>query len=608
MGGRGREAALRRLLAAGAGLGGLAVAVLVGLSALPFEALEPRIDALAWDGEAEPFTPAFHAALVLRLRLAALLLAALALAVGLLRRPLSARAARVLEEIAASRRALHARLREAWRSDPPWHRAMLLAVLAVGFALRAAFLFHPLRRDEAFSFNNFISQPLPVALSNYAAYYGNNNHLLNTLLANLSCALFGPEPWAIRLPVLLAGAALVPVTYAAGRLLHGRRAGLLAASLVAVSPYLVARATDARGYVFVMLFAMAALALAAVSLRRSNAWAWTLFALATALGFYAVPTMLLAWGGIALWFAANAALRGDAARPLRDLALASAVAGALTLLLYAPVLAVSGLPALVDNHWVQPRAWSELAALWPERLAELGRIAVGDPLLPAMGALLTVGFAVGLVFHRRLAREPLPIWLPLLLWCALVVVVQRVAPWSRVWSFLLPLFLLTASAGLVYAVERALARRSALVPALALAFAALVWGPSAGLLLVSDRVYRDGDSGRVHALGEAAAFIEGELRAGDRVVADAAPGLVYELSARRVPPGRFLTPPGRERRLFVLAASAEEAEARIAEAEIPPAEFGAPELLARFPRYVPTAWFRMERVRAPAVAAAAPGG
>ena len=68
----------------------------------------------------------------------------------------------------------------------------------------------PLRYDEATTYNNFVSKPLYVALANYATP---NNHLLHTFLAKVSVGLAGNEPWAIRLPALLAGIAdAMPLT------------------------------------------------------------------------------------------------------------------------------------------------------------------------------------------------------------------------------------------------------------------------------------------------------------------------------------------------------------------------------------------------------------
>jgi hypothetical protein len=57
--------------------------------------------------------------------------------------------------------------------------------------------------DEAYTYTQFVSRPLAVALSEYDA----NNHFLYTLLAKGTTRVFGPGDLALRLPAL-AGAAL----------------------------------------------------------------------------------------------------------------------------------------------------------------------------------------------------------------------------------------------------------------------------------------------------------------------------------------------------------------------------------------------------------------
>ena len=67
-------------------------------------------------------------------------------------------------------------------------------------------------------------------------------------MLHLFSGLFGTGEVALRLPSALAAAATVPITYALGRELAGRRAGYYAAALVGVSLSLVYWGQMARGY------------------------------------------------------------------------------------------------------------------------------------------------------------------------------------------------------------------------------------------------------------------------------------------------------------------------------------------------------------------------
>lgn len=105
------------------------------------------------------------------------------------------------------------------------------------------------------------------------------HHAVLWLLAHA----FGTDEWVMRAPSLLAGALLVPAIYALGHVLWDRRAGLLAAALVSVAPFLVWYSQEARMYAFFMLFAVLALLGQAWALRGGGLRAWALYAVATAL-------------------------------------------------------------------------------------------------------------------------------------------------------------------------------------------------------------------------------------------------------------------------------------------------------------------------------------
>jgi mannosyltransferase len=103
--------------------------------------------------------------------------------------------------------------------------------------------------------------------------------------------LFGDGETGLRLLSALCGIALVPVAYAMGRALSGRRAGLIAAALVAVSPYLLWYSQEARSYALYALLSAASFlffmrALERASPRALVAWA-VLSALAIATHYFA---------------------------------------------------------------------------------------------------------------------------------------------------------------------------------------------------------------------------------------------------------------------------------------------------------------------------------
>ena len=221
------------------GVAGLAV-VLLAASFLPYATLKPRMDALAADGRADLFTPDFHAALILRARGLALCFLAAGLGLGLSRRwlerqtPVARLAVKLFVKDACSSVA------SALASDSRVHLSALGVLLALTVAVRIAFLFEPIRYDEAFTFTNYASKPLYVGLSTYTYP---NNHLFHTFLVHISSRVFGGDPWAIRLPALVAGVLLVPAAYLLLRIVYDKHVALLCVGLVAVSAPLVVYST-----------------------------------------------------------------------------------------------------------------------------------------------------------------------------------------------------------------------------------------------------------------------------------------------------------------------------------------------------------------------------
>ena len=133
-------------------------------------------------------------------------------------------------------------------SSDPIDRAELAAlavITALGVLCRLAALRQPMRYDEASAWADFIGRDWWTILSRYPTP---NNHVFFSLIAKLTSALAPYRPWAIRLPALLPGIAIVPATWAVGRRLADRATALLGAALAAGSMPLVLYSANARGH------------------------------------------------------------------------------------------------------------------------------------------------------------------------------------------------------------------------------------------------------------------------------------------------------------------------------------------------------------------------
>ncbi len=479
----------------------------VAASFVPFDFLRAKARGMSASGQAPFFDFDFYRGIQLRLRLIGAGNIAAALIGFLFRRQIFKFAEAALADSVAIGRDVVSAI----RSLPVIDRLTITVLVVWAAFLRAPLLSQPMRYDEAYTFLQYSSHPFYAALSFYNAP---NNHLLQTLLVRLSYLLFGNHPWALRLPVFIAGVCLVPATYAAARGLY-RGGAVLAAALVASSSVLIEYSTNARGYEILALIFISVIPLCAYGVRHRNSAVWVLLAILTALGFYTIPIMLYPFGGLVLWLlsAANGDAKPNERSVVVGLGVAIGLAILLTVELYSPVLAVSGPKSVVANKWVVASPFHVFVRGLPGSLASTWKDWTRDsPEFVTM--TLAAGFVVSLLWRRRCGWFRMPLPLILVLWIAPVGFVQRVVPFERVWLFALPLYFTAAAAGFAAAVQP-VAERVGLRQALsAVAIAVSLF---LGIRVRQSHSIEMLNHGR--GLEALAHYLKGQLKPGDSVVA-----------------------------------------------------------------------------------------
>jgi hypothetical protein len=114
----------------------------------------------------------------------------------------------------------------------------------------------------------------------------------------------GHTPILMRLPSLVAGVISLPVIFWLGERTVGRRAGLLAAALTALAPFMVYYSTEARAYALMMLFTMVstlALLAAVDSGRRRWWWLYGICACAALYSHYTCGFVLVVQYAWVIW-------------------------------------------------------------------------------------------------------------------------------------------------------------------------------------------------------------------------------------------------------------------------------------------------------------------
>lgn len=488
------------------------------------------------------------------LRFVAVLVALLGLALERWRTRVSAGADGVLRDTVAFMRELAERQVRAILNEPGSHRVALLGIMAVAVGVRAYYLTQPIRFDEAVTLLHFAAGPWLAVVSDYSTP---NNHILHTLLVKASTGIFGTSLWALRLPAFLAGLVVVPLTYLLIRDLFNASAGLLAAAFTAVSYPLILYSTNARGYTLVTVLFLALLLVGERQMERPRPGGWVVFAALAALGAWTNPTMLYPLGIVVLWLLLSG-LFGDATttpRPLiHGLVDAGLAAALLTGCLYLPVVLRSGLASVTANRWVSPGSFSQMGKDLATTMVR-ARWSWTPGLPYAVQALLAAGIALALITRRPLSKRHVLLAGAAVVWCTVLLLLTRRAPFRRVWLFLVPIFLGFAAAGLQKAWRtvrpRAATRRAAAYALFCLALA----GAGSWATIRSGAMVRDPITGILPDGAQVATFLEPRLHRGDFVVADipATMPLVYYFQRLRMPGDRVgRRPPWQHRSLYLV--------------------------------------------------------
>ena len=411
-----------------------------------------------------------------------------------------------------------------------------LGIIAVtGVVFRILYLNQPMRGDESYTFLHFALYPFGQIMSDYGLV---NNHVLHTILMRCSFILFGADPWALRLPVFMVGSVVVPATYVMGRLLFNKWVGLLAAALMAFFPPNLLYSTNARGYAMLTLFFVLLTIVAALLLKNPNRWLWLCFTALTVMGFYTVPVFLFPFSIIWCWLFLQSLTESwhpqCRNRFLRNLVLFSMLAAVLTMALYVPLVARSGLDSVVSARPVRSISWAKLFSRLPHQVTDMWAFAHEQ--MPFWGSLLgAIGLFLGIAFHRKLSAYRVSLMAVCVVVAPILILIQRVAPPVRVLAFfVIPIYAITAPAGLFWLY-------SELVGGMSKRWTVLVWsGLAIGISVImnvriwqSEYIIKSSWTSHIPHAEEVVSFLKGYLTPRDNVYAtDALSTLQYYFVVR----------------------------------------------------------------------------
>lgn len=218
--------------------------------------------------------------------------------------------------------------------------------LLIFFCASIYFAFaYPVTLDEPQSYFFFINPPTWEAL---AFYPYPNNHILSSVLSGITNMIPGLDLlFKIRIPVLFISLLTWVFAYRFVRKYYSENLALFLVAIGSVVVTNLQHAYIARGYAYVTFFVVVGLYAAFNIIKEGNRRRdWTVFAVSSALGAFTMPSYLYPFLSLSIFiFIFNY-------KSLKTQILYSALVGVLVIVLYSPLLVVTGLDGLTSNEYV----------------------------------------------------------------------------------------------------------------------------------------------------------------------------------------------------------------------------------------------------------------
>ena len=424
------------------------------LAAVPYISLKTWVDGLASDGDIELYThQVYRLTRIIAIPLAVLFISLVVYSIAF-RKQSSKKCSIFVSWIKEFLRSRWQEIEELFYAIKPSKQEygplmILLVIMALGTFFRYAYLWRPMGHDETYTFMAFASRGLRVVVTDY---HLPNNHVFHTILVNLFYQLFGDSPAVIRLSAFIAGILIIPATYVVGKIFYEWKIGLAAASIVAALPVLIDYSTTARGYTIITLFSLLIITLAAYVKDHQNQIAWFSLVLISSLGLYTNPTMIYPIGMTFTWLILSSLVKDtdpDYGKKFYVYLLFS-ILGIIILtgILYIPIFFVTGFQSVIGNEVIETLSWSDFTQSLLPRINNTWN-EWNREIPPILSSIAIVGIVTSFFVPRLPKNRRVPLILAGFLWIATALFLQRVAPWPRIWLFLLPFFIIWISAGII---------------------------------------------------------------------------------------------------------------------------------------------------------------
>jgi len=327
-----------------------------------------------------------------------------------------------------------------------------LATLISAVAFRLIYITKPINYSEASIYLSYIENK---TFHDLFAYTSIDNFTLNNIAIKLSCAIFGSNILALRLPSLFAGIALIPVCYATARLFYNKTSALMFAAVVAASPLLIYYSTDARGISLLMLLFFVLLILAKYLKDNNDSIVWIIFSVVAALGFFTSPLFILAFITVLLWIILSVVFK-DSAYGLPEIAkrcgTVLAATFIFTFLFYIPAIISTGIKNIINFNFSRADSiyhsfYSSFTSIEDSWFKGAGNLNI------SLLILLCITVVISLIIHRKYKKHKICLIYPMAAAVLTFLLLKVLLISEQTYAFVLPVLFMVACAAVAYMVE-----------------------------------------------------------------------------------------------------------------------------------------------------------
>lgn len=311
--------------------------------------------------------------------------------------------------------------------------------LAIIFILQSGFLAYlvtsfPYHYDEAYSYLYFSGKGF---ISSLAYYPVPNNHVFYNIVSSQLLRLPISAVTGIRLISMISG---LVSTYYFFKLAMKRLQPSIAACTGALYSFtypILLYSMQGRGYGLMILFALLCMySFVSITEGKSMVKYLNLYIVSGILGFFTIPSFLYCYVPLTLLLFLHFVVRFRVKDMLR-FAWSQLVVGAVTVILYLPLIARNGIHALTENNGVVKRDAAYINENIKGHLEETWRVFTGGSGLDIAWVYMLAGFAVIHAIKKGYANRFYCLFVLLMILSPVAIIhIHKTIPFPRTWTYL----------------------------------------------------------------------------------------------------------------------------------------------------------------------------